>query len=137
MPDLQIDGWICIMATGGTPAPIVARLDQEIAKASALPQVHDAFAKQGVEDFHMGPQDLGKFLDAEAARYSSLLKHSRVRPLRSKEPVTSITRVWRLRRDARTTAFLWAPLRARRCRRSDQRDALPSPVLDKFGDKRF
>ncbi len=79
LPELQIDAWICIMATGGTPAPILARLDAEIAKALAVPAVHDAFAKQGVESFHMGPQDLGTFLHAEAARYSSLLKHSRVK----------------------------------------------------------
>ncbi len=78
LPGLQIDGWICIMATGGTPASVMARLDREIVKTLALPQVRDAFAKQGIEDFHMGPRDLGAFLGAEAARYSSLLKHSRV-----------------------------------------------------------
>lgn len=76
---MQIDGWLCFMATGGTPAPIIARLDHEIAKASALPAVRDDFAKQGVEIFHMGPQQLGQFIHAEAARYSSLLKHSRVK----------------------------------------------------------
>ncbi len=79
LPKMQIDGWICIMATGGTPAPVIARLDREIVKALALPQVHAAFAKQGIEDYHMGPQQLGTFLDAEAARYSDLLKHSRVK----------------------------------------------------------
>lgn len=80
MAGLQIDGWVCVMATGGTPESIVARLDREIVKALAQPKVHEAFAKQGVEDFHMAPRDLGKFLGAETARYSSLLKHSRVRP---------------------------------------------------------
>jgi tripartite-type tricarboxylate transporter receptor subunit TctC len=79
MPELQIDGWICVLATGGTPAPVVARLDQEIAKVLALPEVRDAFAKQGVETVHMDPNQLGKFLQAEAARFSGLLKHSRVR----------------------------------------------------------
>ena len=56
MPELQIDGWICVLTTGGTPAPIVARLDLEIAKVLALPEVRDAFAKQGVETFHMNPK---------------------------------------------------------------------------------
>jgi tripartite-type tricarboxylate transporter receptor subunit TctC len=79
LPGLQIDAWICLMTTGGTPAPIIARLDEEIAKALALPEVRDAFAKQGVETFHMGPQQLGEFLHSEAARFSSLLKHSRVK----------------------------------------------------------
>ena len=76
---LQIDAWICIMATGGTPAPIITRLDDEIAKALALPEVRDAFAKQGVEIIHMGPQQLGEFLHSEAARYAGLLQHSQVK----------------------------------------------------------
>jgi tripartite-type tricarboxylate transporter receptor subunit TctC len=79
LPELQIDTWICFMGTGGTPAPIIARLDGEIAKALALPEVRDAFAKQGVEIFHMGPNELGKFLQSEAARFASLLRNSRVK----------------------------------------------------------
>jgi tripartite-type tricarboxylate transporter receptor subunit TctC len=79
LPELQIDGWICVLTTGGTPAPIVARLDLELAKVLALPQLRDALAKQGVETFHMNPNQLGAFLQAETARFSGLLKHSRIR----------------------------------------------------------
>jgi tripartite-type tricarboxylate transporter receptor subunit TctC len=79
LPELQIDTWICFMGTGGTPAPIITRLDQEVAKALALPEVRDAFAKQGVEIFYMNSEQLGEFLHAEAARFSSLLAHSRVK----------------------------------------------------------
>jgi tripartite-type tricarboxylate transporter receptor subunit TctC len=78
MPDLLIDAWICFMGTGGTPAPIIARLDEEIGKALALPEVREAFAKQGVEVMHMGPQELGLFLKSEATRFAHVLKHSRV-----------------------------------------------------------
>jgi tripartite-type tricarboxylate transporter receptor subunit TctC len=79
LPGLQIDNWICIMTAGGTPAPIIARLDEEIAKALAVPEVRDAFAKQGVEIFHLNPRQLGNFLQSEAARFVGLLKSSRVR----------------------------------------------------------
>jgi tripartite-type tricarboxylate transporter receptor subunit TctC len=79
LPELQIDAWICLLTTGGTPAPIVTRLDEEIGKALALPAVRDAFAKQGVEIFHLNPAQLGAFLHSEAARFSSLLEHSRVK----------------------------------------------------------
>lgn len=78
LPEMQIEGWICIMTTGGTPASIIARLDGEFAKVLSVPAVHDAFAKRGIEIFYMNSQELGKFLKSEAARYSSLLKHSRV-----------------------------------------------------------
>jgi tripartite-type tricarboxylate transporter receptor subunit TctC len=79
LPAMQIDAWICFMGTGGTPAPIIARLDEEIRKALMQPEVREAFAKQGVESMHMGPEELGKFLKSEATRFSSLLQNSRVR----------------------------------------------------------
>jgi tripartite-type tricarboxylate transporter receptor subunit TctC len=78
LPEMQIEGWICIMTTGGTPVPIVARLDAEFAKILSLPAVRDGFAKRGIEIFYMNSEELGKFIRSEAARYSSLLKHSRV-----------------------------------------------------------
>ncbi len=79
LPQLQLDGWICIMATGGTPATIVTQLDDEIAKVLALPEVRDTFAKQGTEVSHMGPQQLGEFLHSEAARFAGLLRNSQVK----------------------------------------------------------
>jgi tripartite-type tricarboxylate transporter receptor subunit TctC len=79
LPQMQLDSWICIMATGGTPAPIIERLDEEIAKASMLPEVRDTFAKQGIEIFHMNPQQLGKFLQSETVRFNGLLEHARVK----------------------------------------------------------
>jgi tripartite-type tricarboxylate transporter receptor subunit TctC len=82
LPEMQLEGWICVMTTGGTPAPIVARLDAEIAKILALPDVRGFFAKQGTEMFYMNSQQLGKFLDSEAIRFSSLLAHSRAKGAR-------------------------------------------------------
>jgi len=79
LPEMQIKNWICIMTTGGTPTPIVTRMDEEIAKVLALPQVRDAFAKQGIEIFHLNPDELGQFLQSEALRFSGLLKHARVK----------------------------------------------------------
>jgi tripartite-type tricarboxylate transporter receptor subunit TctC len=44
----------------------------------AGPEVRDSFAKQGVEIAHLNPNQLGAFLQAEAARFNKLLKNSRV-----------------------------------------------------------
>ena len=78
-PELQIDNWICLMATGGTPAAIIDRLDEEIAKALQRPEVRDTFAKQGVEIFHLNPAQLDAFVRSESARFAKLLEHSRLR----------------------------------------------------------
>lgn len=79
LPEMRIDGWVCIMTTGGTPAAVIARLDAAIAKVLALPEVRDTFAKQGADVFHLNPQQLGDFLHSERARYAGLLQHSRVK----------------------------------------------------------
>lgn len=78
LPELQLDNWICLMTTGATPAPIVARLDATIAKVLALPEVRDAFTRQGVDVFYMNAQQLGPFMHAETARFGNLLKHARL-----------------------------------------------------------
>jgi tripartite-type tricarboxylate transporter receptor subunit TctC len=79
LPAMQIDAWICVMTTGGTPKPVIARIDREIAKVLARPAVRDAFAKQGIEILHMGPAELGAFIKAEGQRFASLLQHSQVK----------------------------------------------------------
>ena len=79
LPALVLDGWLCFMTTGGTPAPIVARLDDAIGKTLQVPDVRDSLAKQGVEVFHLQPAQLDEFLEAEAKRFGSLLEHSHVR----------------------------------------------------------
>lgn len=81
LPDLQLDAWFCVLTTGGTPTPIIARLDEEIAKALILPEVRDAFAKQGVDIFHFNPEQLGNFLHSETARYAHLLQHSQLKDM--------------------------------------------------------
>lgn len=81
LPDLQLDAWFCALTTGGTPTPIIARLDEEIAKALTLPEVRDAFAKLGVDIFHLNPEELGSFLHSETARYARLLQHSQLKDM--------------------------------------------------------
>jgi len=80
MPALQIDNWICIMTTGGTPAPVIARLDLEIGKAfGASRDFAMAFAKQGVDIVHMSPQQLWQILHSETGRFNSLLEHTQLK----------------------------------------------------------
>jgi tripartite-type tricarboxylate transporter receptor subunit TctC len=78
LPQMQFDGWVAILTTGGTPAPIIARLDSEFAKVLTIAEVRGTFAKQGIEPDYMNSEALGRFLHAEAARFASLLAHSKV-----------------------------------------------------------
>ena len=51
LPGFDVNAWGCILATGGTPKPVVQKLNAEIRRAMAPPEVHNAFMNQGTEPF--------------------------------------------------------------------------------------
>jgi tripartite-type tricarboxylate transporter receptor subunit TctC len=50
--------WIAVHAPAGTPAPVVARLNQEFARALALPEVREQMALNGAEVSFGPPAEL-------------------------------------------------------------------------------
>jgi tripartite-type tricarboxylate transporter receptor subunit TctC len=79
LPGFDLNAWVCIMATGGTPAPIVQRLNEEIRKIMALPEVRESFAKQGAEPSTMSPAELGAYIKAESDKWAAVLQHAKVK----------------------------------------------------------
>ncbi len=79
LPGFDLNAWVCIMATGGTPAPIIQRLNDEIRKIMALPEVRESFAKQGAEPSTMSPAELGAYIKAESVKWAAVLKNAKVK----------------------------------------------------------
>jgi tripartite-type tricarboxylate transporter receptor subunit TctC len=72
---VQAVNWFALMAPKGTPAPIVAKLNDALLKTVSLPQVKEEFAKVGVEPFtQSSPEALRKFLDEEIARWGKIAR---------------------------------------------------------------
>jgi tripartite-type tricarboxylate transporter receptor subunit TctC len=57
-PDMRAPGWWAIAAPGGTPAPIIARLSQDISAALRDPDLKDFLIKAGYEPVGDSPQSL-------------------------------------------------------------------------------
>ncbi|MBI3517434.1 MAG: tripartite tricarboxylate transporter substrate binding protein [Proteobacteria bacterium] len=76
VPGYQTTIWIGVMAPAGTPAPIVQKLNAEIAKVVGLVEVKDAWAKQGAEPMIMSPPEFDKFLRADIAKWAEVVKIS-------------------------------------------------------------
>jgi tripartite-type tricarboxylate transporter receptor subunit TctC len=55
-------------------------LREEVAKAVALKDAVDTLAKQGMEPRGTQPADWGKYLQAELAIYSKIIKDAGVKP---------------------------------------------------------
>jgi tripartite-type tricarboxylate transporter receptor subunit TctC len=79
LPGFDVNAWVCLMTTGGTPAPIIARLNAEVRKMMALEEVRDSFAKQGLEASTMSPEQLGAYIKAESVKWANVLRNAKVK----------------------------------------------------------
>ena len=79
LPGFDVNAWVCIMVTGGTPQPVIQRLNSEIRKIMANPEIKEAFNKQGTEPWTTTPEELSSYIKAEAAKWADVLKNAKMR----------------------------------------------------------
>lgn len=78
LPDYEVTPWFGVFATGGTPRPVVRRLNEELRKAVASAEVRESFAKQGLEAATNSPEEFEAMLRAEIAKWSRVVKETGV-----------------------------------------------------------
>ena len=78
-PGLSLTAWFGMMVKAGTPAPVVARLSDAVIAALKQPEVSKRFTDQGVEVAPLGPQDFKVFMDAEAQRWSKVIRDAGIK----------------------------------------------------------
>jgi tripartite-type tricarboxylate transporter receptor subunit TctC len=72
--------WFGLLAPAGTPAPIVQRLNREIARANVSPDVRERFAQQGAEPAStQTPEQFGTFIRGEIKRWAEVVRVSGAR----------------------------------------------------------
>jgi len=75
-PDLEIYIWSSIAAPAGTPDAVVQKLNAEINKAMLLPEVREKWRAMDFEALAMTPEELQRFIAADAKRWSEAVKIS-------------------------------------------------------------
>jgi tripartite-type tricarboxylate transporter receptor subunit TctC len=78
VPGFDVITWISLMTTGGTPTPVLDRINAEVRAIMALPEVRDAFDKQGTEVVTSTPAELADYIKAEALKWAGVLKNVKV-----------------------------------------------------------
>lgn len=76
VPGYEAVIWLGLMAPAGTPKPIVERLNAEVQKVLDLPDVKEAWAKQGAVPMHMTPTEFGKYLEKDIEKWAKVVKIS-------------------------------------------------------------
>lgn len=75
-PGFEVTGWVGISTTAGTPLATIARLESEIGKAIANPEVASLLERQGMALRFLGAKEFGAFIDAEIAKFALAVKYS-------------------------------------------------------------
>ncbi|MBV7486966.1 tripartite tricarboxylate transporter substrate binding protein [Bordetella sp. BOR01] len=74
LPGFEAGSWVGLMAPAGTPAPVIDRIQGEVARLVALPDMRARFAQMGAEPVGDTPAEFQRTLQAETQRYAQLVK---------------------------------------------------------------
>ena len=65
LPGFEASSWFGLLAPAGTPADVVNRVQQEVAKSLASPAVKERLVAQGAIPSGTAPAEFARFIDAE------------------------------------------------------------------------
>ena len=75
----EASNWIGIVATGGTPEPIVARLHKEISEILDASEVQKLFAAEGADVVHMSTAQFGAYMTSEIDKWGRVVKQAGIK----------------------------------------------------------
>lgn len=79
VPGYEATIWLGIMAPRGTPAAIVNRLNAEISRITANPELRRQWAGQGTAALSMNVDEFTKYLNEDIAKWSNLVKSAGIK----------------------------------------------------------
>jgi tripartite-type tricarboxylate transporter receptor subunit TctC len=79
-PRMDIALWYGIVAPGGTPAPIVGRLNAELVRILDMPDVRQSLADQGADIAGGTPAAFDAFMRREIERWGAVIRQAGIKP---------------------------------------------------------
>ncbi len=77
--NFEISVWYGMLAPAGTPRDIINRLNAELVKAVHAPDMKARYAQAGVEPLSSTPDEFGRFIQSEAARFGKVIKEAGIK----------------------------------------------------------
>jgi tripartite-type tricarboxylate transporter receptor subunit TctC len=78
-PDFKALQWIGLLATGGTPKPIIDRLNNEVQRALQIPEVKARLAEQGMTVAGGPASDFRALIEAEIKQWTDVARKANIR----------------------------------------------------------
>src|SRR5712671_4986567 len=81
LPGYEVISFIGLAATGGTPAPVLQRLNAEVRKILSSPEGARRFVELGGEPRATSPEEMRSFIERDIARWRSVIASRRIERL--------------------------------------------------------
>ncbi|MBC7781306.1 MAG: tripartite tricarboxylate transporter substrate binding protein [Proteobacteria bacterium] len=78
VPGFDSTSWFGMVAPAAVPREIVARWQAEVARIVKLPEVRDTLSSAGLQPLATTPEQFGRLLRDETARYATVIRAARV-----------------------------------------------------------
>ena len=78
LPAYDMSGWVGLFAPGGTPTPIVSKLQLEVARILNLPEVREKLGTN-VDVVASTPEQLGAAMQSDAQRFARIIKAANIK----------------------------------------------------------
>lgn len=79
LPGFEASQWYGVVAPAGTPDPIVQKLNAEIRRALASPDIVTALERDGAQPWATSPAEFREFIVQEIARWGDLIRRANIR----------------------------------------------------------
>jgi len=74
----EVKAWVGLFAPKGTPPAIIAKINQDLAKALAEPDIKERFAGFGFEPYAAPPAEVSANTAADSKRYGDIVKRAKI-----------------------------------------------------------
>ena len=71
--------WYGFLAPAATPAPIVAKLNSEIARILAMQDIREKLVSQGMDPFISSPEQFAALIKADLAKFTRIIKSANIK----------------------------------------------------------
>jgi len=80
VPGYEFSTWYALLATGGTPKSVIARLSREMAGILNSDALKEQFSAQGIETAYSSPDAFAAYLKSEVAKWGKVVKATGATP---------------------------------------------------------
>jgi tripartite-type tricarboxylate transporter receptor subunit TctC len=79
LPGYSVDPWLGLFMPAKVPADIVKKVNTEVARILALPEVKAKLAPQGIELVTQSPEEFARFIRADYEKWGKVIKEAGIR----------------------------------------------------------